>query len=278
MDREMKKRMADNLDRIYERYNHRRYVDPDPLLFLYDYTDVIDREVAAMVASSLAFGGVKQIMRSVGEVLDVMGERPAEYLLSSGPFNVAAALKGFKHRWISGNEVAALLDGIRGILQTYQSIENCFHRNLQGSRGDMVEALSGFVSEIGIAGMRKGFLPDSCGGSACKRLNLFLRWMVREDGVDPGGWKKISAAQLIIPLDVHMYRLSCLLGFTSRNQKGMKTALEITRAFSEFSPDDPVKYDFALTRLGIRCDHDRLDLIEMLKGCRESESHSRGVH
>jgi len=272
----LKARMGNYLDSLYDRYNHRRYVDPDPLLFLYDYPDVRDREVAAMVASSLAFGGVKQIMRSVSEVLDVVGERPADYLVSGGHLEAAASLRGFKHRWISGKEVAALLDGIRRLLQKHGSIENCFHRNLKDRGGDMVAALSGFVSEIGSDRMRKGFLPDSCRGSACKRLNLFLRWMVRKDGVDPGGWKKIQPARLIIPLDVHMYRLSCLLGFTSRSQKGMKTALEITRAFSEFSPDDPVKYDFALTRLGIRCDQDRLDLLKSLKGCRGPESPERG--
>ncbi|MCK4410112.1 MAG: DUF2400 family protein, partial [Candidatus Eisenbacteria sp.] len=97
-------------------------------------------------------------------------------------------------------------------------------------------------------------LPDPARGSACKRLHLFLRWMVRSDDVDPGGWDAVPASKLIVPLDTHMHRFSLLLGLTDRKQANGRTALEITRAFRSFSPDDPVKYDFSLTRLGIRDD------------------------
>ena len=101
-------------------------------------------------------------------------------------------------------------------------------------------------------------------GSACKRLNLFLRWMIRADGVDPGGWNMISASKLLIPLDVHMHRFSILLGLTERRHADLKTAREITESMKVFSPVDPVKYDFALTRLGIRRDDDRERLLHRL--------------
>ena len=91
-------------------------------------------------------------------------------------------------------------------------------------------------------------------GSACKRLNLFLRWMVRKDAVDPGGWDDIPRSMLIIPLDTHMFRVGKTLGLTSRNQAGLMAALDISAGFKQWSPDDPVKYDFALTRFGIRND------------------------
>ncbi|MCD6487215.1 MAG: TIGR02757 family protein, partial [Syntrophobacterales bacterium] len=99
-------------------------------------------------------------------------------------------------------------------------------------------------------------LPSPAKGSACKRLNLFLRWMVRHDDVDPGGWDDISSSKLIIPLDTHMHRICLALGITKRKQADMKTALEITRSFQVMAPHDPVRYDFALTRLGIRKDTD----------------------
>ncbi|MBW2545477.1 MAG: TIGR02757 family protein, partial [Deltaproteobacteria bacterium] len=97
-------------------------------------------------------------------------------------------------------------------------------------------------------------VPLPAKGSACKRLNLFLRWMVRRDDVDPGGWDDIPPSKLVIPLDTHMHRICLAFGFTKRKQADMKTALEITDSFRAIVPDDPVRYDFALTRLGIRKD------------------------
>jgi len=100
----------------------------------------------------------------------------------------------------------------------------------------------------------KFLLSDPQMGSACKRLNLFLRWMVRQDLVDPGGWDKISRRKLIIPLDTHMYHFGKCYGLTKRNSADMKTAIEITNGFKRFEPTDPIKYDFSITRFGIRSD------------------------
>ncbi len=94
-------------------------------------------------------------------------------------------------------------------------------------------------------------LPSPGKGSACKRLNLFLRWMVRSDDVDPGGWSGVDAGKLIVPLDTHMHRMGLEVGLTRRKQADMQAALEVTRAFRTIAPEDPVRYDFALTRLGI---------------------------
>ena len=103
---------------------------------------------------------------------------------------------------------------------------------------------------------RNSLLPLPDRGSACKRLNLFMRWMVRQDAVDPGGWSGVPLSKLIIPLDTHMHRISRAMGLTSRRQADMGTAMEVTRAFQKFAPDDPLRYDFVLTRLGIRKDMD----------------------
>ena len=105
-------------------------------------------------------------------------------------------------------------------------------------------------------------LPCPEKGSACKRFHLFLRWMVRNDAVDPGGWDGISASKLIVPLDVHMHRICMRLGLTSRAQADLKTALEVTGRFRAIVPEDPVRYDFALTRIGIRNDIDLAEIME----------------
>jgi uncharacterized protein (TIGR02757 family) len=106
-------------------------------------------------------------------------------------------------------------------------------------------------------------IPPVGRGSACKRLNLYLRWMIRKDAVDPGGWDGISPSMLIVPLDVHMHRISRLIGFTERSQADMKAALEITSCFRKLYPDDPVRYDFTLTRFGIRSDMSLDDIFEL---------------
>ena len=141
-----------------------------------------------------------------------------------------------------------------------------FASGLSESDADVIPAMTAFASEIVCAGSGAGLclIPDPCRKSACKRLNLFLRWMVRSDRVDPGGWKGIPASKLVIPLDIHMYRFASLLGLTERKQANLATALEVTTEFAKISPDDPVKYDFALTRLGIRRDDDRAELMAKL--------------
>ena len=246
-----KRKLKEMLETLYISYNRREYVGSDPILFLYRYPDLRDREIAGLLASSLAFGNVKQIIGSVGRVLDAMGSSPRDFLFSNSMNNIKESLKGIKHRWIDSEEIARLLSGIGNTIKRYDTLEDCFESKIESSGGDINRALSGFVEEIGGGCLRKGFLPCPQRGSPCKRLNLYLRWMVRRDEVDPGGWKCVSASMLTVPLDTHMYRLSRKLGLTGRYQKDMKTAMEITESFREVSPEDPVKYDFALTRLGI---------------------------
>jgi uncharacterized protein (TIGR02757 family) len=242
------------LERLYKRFNRREYVNPDPLEFVSDFNNLHDREVAGIVASSLAFGNVKQIIGSVDSVLSVMGQSPADFLDGSTPRRIESSFVGFKHRWITGRDMALMLLGLRRVMKKYGSLEKCFGAGVSESDKDVVPALTRFVDEIVGAGgdFRMSLLPSPCRKSACKRLNLFLRWMVRTDNVDPGGWKCVPASMLLVPLDTHIHRLSLLLGLTSRRQKGLETAREITNALREISPEDPVKYDFALTRLGIR--------------------------
>ena len=160
----------------------------------------------------------------------------------------------------------ALLLGTRDALDEYGSLEECFLAGLGRQDDTIFQALCAFVKALGVSdnGSPNSLLPLPERGSACKRLNLYLRWMARQDDVDPGGWNRIPLSKLIIPLDTHMHKISVAMGFTRRRQADMRTAIEVTRAFQKISPEDPVRYDFVLTRLGIRED---MDLNQFLLEC-----------
>jgi uncharacterized protein (TIGR02757 family) len=149
-----------------------------------------------------------------------------------------------------------MLSGIKYVLEEYGSLYACFLKGVGKREETVLNGLEYFTGKMisGCCGKPGHLIPIVTKGSACKRLNLYLRWMVRKDDVDPGGWEKIPPSMLIIPLDVHMHRIGRLIKFTERKQADMSTALEITSCFRKLAPEDPVKYDFALTRFGIRAE------------------------
>jgi uncharacterized protein (TIGR02757 family) len=253
-------RSKERLEALYSEYNRRCYVHPDPLEFLYDFRNPLDVEVAGLIASSLAYGNVKQILRSVSLVLTKMGPCPSAFLLSS-PFNrIAGTFSGFKHRFTTGQDLARLLWGMRQVMERHGSLQKCFMSRLHRDDHTVIPALSAFVEKVFPDGC-DFLIPSPAKGSACKRLNLFLRWMVRRDDVDPGGWDGVPSSKLLVPLDTHMHRIAMTLGLTKRKQADLRTAIEITEAFRMLSPSDPVRYDFVLTRFGIRKDLDRTALF-----------------
>lgn len=229
---------------------------PDPLEFLYRYHSNEDREIVALLASCLAYGKVSQILRSVESVLEAAGPSPVEFIEGSSEKALARSLAGFRHRFTTGEELGRLLVGIKRARLEHGSLNQCFTSGLEESDETVVGALGEFARNLsGHSGQACLFLlPDPNRGSACKRLNLFLRWLVRRDRVDPGGWRGVPRSKLVVPLDTHMYRAGLALGFTSRRSPGLRAALEISAGFRGIAPRDPVRYDFALTRLGIRDD------------------------
>ena len=248
----------EQLESLYAFYNSRKWVHPDPLEFLYDYGELNDREVAGLIASSLAYGRVAQILKSVSGVLEKMGPSPCGFLVSSTPSSLRCVFSDFKHRFTTGEELALMLMGTKFVIERYGSLYNCFLSGFNDGDETILTGLSYLVSELrtNLNGKSNSLLPMPEKGSACKRWNLFLRWMVRKDQVDPGGWNRVSPARLIIPLDTHMHRICLSLKLTERKNADMRTAIEITCAFRKMEPEDPVRYDFALTRLGIRTDAD----------------------
>jgi uncharacterized protein (TIGR02757 family) len=241
------------LERLYLRYNDRRFIATDPVEFVHRYESPRDREIAALVASSLAFGNVKQIRGSVAFALEILGPAPADRVAGSTVSALESDFRGFRHRWITGADVAALLGGVRRAIGEYGSLGALFGSMRGPNDTDVAPAAGRFVRALREAGggYRQCLLPSPDAGSACKRLNLFLRWMVRSDAVDPGCWHGVSPAMLLVPLDTHMHRFALRHGLTGRRAADLRAAREVTAAFREIAPEDPVKYDFALTRLGM---------------------------
>ena len=247
--------LRSRLDSLYYKYNRRYYVHPDPLEFLYNYKHIKDREIVGLIASSLAYGRVAQILKSVSQVLSIMSPSPYIFLKRSTFKSISKSLKGFTHRFAKGNHLAALLWQTKKIVNRYGSLNNCFLEGFSTNDENVICATQFLTKQLKSGRNDPGHLvamPNK--GSACKRINLFLRWMVRQDEVDPGGWEGISPSKLLVPLDVHMHRIGVKLGLTDRKQANMLTALEVTSGFKKLIPNDPVKYDFALTRFGIRND------------------------
>ena len=249
----------DKLDKLYEIYNRREFVHPDPLEFLYSYPDILERELVGLISSCLAYGRVAQILKSISIILAKMSPSPRTFLMNSSDKIITSSFSDFKHRFTNGEELAFMLISVKEIIKNYGSLYNCFINGYKDTDDTVLPALTLFIDTLKnmVKKDKNSLLPSPSKGSACKRLNLFLRWMIRSDSVDPGGWEGIPGSKLIIPLDTHMYSICFTLNMTGRKQANMKTAIDITNAFKKVIPDDPVRYDFALTRLGIRQDTDK---------------------
>jgi uncharacterized protein (TIGR02757 family) len=253
-------RLKETLEVLYRRYNHRRLVPPDPLQFVYHYSEPRDMEIAGFLASALAYGRVQQIAKSVSNLLGRMGNSPHDYVRDFGRAQ-RNSLRDFKHRFNTGTDIADLLGLLKWVLVEYGSIEQYFCKCSEPGDKTVVPALARFCDSLTEMHARKHggevstglmyLLSSPTRGSACKRLNLFLRWMVRNDDVDAGLWKSVDPAKLIVPVDVHMGRLCRILGLYSQKTVSLAAARKITESFREVAPDDPVKYDFALSRIGI---------------------------
>ena len=256
----MKKISKQILETIYDHYNRFEYVHPDPLEFLYNYERVRDREIIGLIASSLAYGTVSQILKSVHIVLEFLGQYPYSTLRECQLQTLERHFRSFKHRFTTGDELAHFLYAIKKTIVNFGSLEQCLVESYREKDQTLNSALSFFVrnikkvSSVSLATV----LPDVDKGSACKRLNLYLRWMIRKDSVDRGGWQ-LPQSKLIIPLDTHMHYFSLHYGFTQRKSADITTALEITKQFKRFNNDDPIKYDFAISRFGIRKELSWLD-------------------
>jgi uncharacterized protein (TIGR02757 family) len=253
----------DVLNRLYESFNSPDSA-LDPVQIVRRYPLVANCEIIAFVASGLAFGRVASVMASVEAVCDVLGPSPAEFVRRFEPARDGEPLLGLVHRWTRGPDFVALLWVLRCLVEEYGTIEAAVAASADPSAVHLGPALDAFSTRARAIDLRPAYgrrVPPNPGayyffarpstGSACKRLNLFLRWMTRRDEVDPGGWTRIPTRQLVVPLDTHTIRVGKCLGFTRRASPGWLMALDITERLRQIDPDDPVRYDFSLCHLSM---------------------------
>jgi len=253
---------SDPLNALYAAFNH-PHSALDPIQIVRRYDRVEDREIVAFLAAGLAFGRVASVMASVEALCAIMGPSPSRFVRAFDPAQDGAALRPLVHRWTRGEDLSGVLLILRRMLDTEGSLEAAFAAGLGGDDVDVGPALERFSARARATDLRAAYkrLPASPGahyffsrpstGSACKRLNLFLRWMARHDAVDPGGWSRVLPRQLVVPLDTHTIRAGRCLKFTRRVSPGWKMAVDITSALRALDPVDPVRYDFALCHLSM---------------------------
>ncbi|HEY6359536.1 MAG TPA: TIGR02757 family protein [Vicinamibacterales bacterium] len=236
----------------------------DPVHIVRRFTRADDREVVGFCAASLAFGRVASVIHSIESLLHVMGPHPAAFVRTFAPSVDGRRLEPLVHRWIRGRDLVALLLVLQRMLNESGSIEDFFMQGDDPSTPDIGPALDSFSARALQTDLRAAygrrapkragvcyFFPRPSAGSACKRLNLFLRWMVRKDAIDLGVWRKVSRGRLIVPLDTHVIRLGQCLRLTRYVSPGWKMAAEITASLRALEPNDPVRFDFSLCHLGM---------------------------
>ena len=256
-----RQRLKAPLDGLYDSFN---VPDSalDPIQIVRQYREARDLEVVAFIAAGLAFGRVSIVMDSVRRVVGLMGPSPAAFVRAFEPARDRALFDGFVHRWVRDRDIVALLWVLRQMLERGGSLESFFLETDPGG-DDVHGALDAFCTRAMALDLRgaygrvparpgvAAFFPKPSGGSACKRLNLFMRWMVRRDALDLGVWTRVSPSRLIIPLDTHIIRVAQCLRLTSYASPGWAMARDITRALRALDPDDPVRYDFSVCHLGM---------------------------
>jgi uncharacterized protein (TIGR02757 family) len=250
------------LDRLYESFN---YADSatDPIQIVRRWRSVEDREVVGLCASALAFGRVSSVLQSIERVVAIMGEAPAAYVRQFDPRRDGARFAEIVHRWTRGPDLVALVWIMSQMIGRSGSIESFFLEGYDPAADDVASALDSFSrralgldqrAAYGRVPKRPGvcyFFPRPSAGSGCKRLNLYLRWMVRRDELDLGAWTRVSPAKLVVPLDTHVIRVGRCLRLTRYTSPGWPMARDITASLRRLDPRDPVKYDFALCHLGM---------------------------
>jgi uncharacterized protein (TIGR02757 family) len=253
--------LGPSLDRLYDSFNAPdSATDPIHIVRRFDRND--DREIVGFCAAALAFGRVGSVLQSIERLVSVLGRSPAAYVRSFDPSRDGVPLRDFVHRWTRGADLIALLWVLRQMIEGSGSIQGFFLRGDPGGE-DVGGALDSFSSRAMALDLRRAygrlpsrpgvfyFFPRPSAGSACKRLNLFMRWMVRRDALDLGVWTGVSPSRLVVPLDTHVIRVGRCLELTRRASPGWPMAVDITRALRVLDPVDPVRFDFSLCHLGM---------------------------
>ncbi len=266
--------LRDPLERLYREFDYGARVRRDAVRFPLRYADPRDREIVALLTACLAYGRVELFSRALEGVLAAMGPSPSAFVAEFEPARDAARFAGFRYRFNRPRDIAAFCVAAREVLARYGSLEKCFLAGDPDGRGPIAPALEHFARAFLDADLRSVFpggrpsrgyrhlFPLPSAGGPCKRLLLFLRWMVRREPPDFGLWAAVAPARLLVPVDTHVENMSRAIGLTRRRTRNWRMAEEITAALAVLDPADPVKYDFALchTRMAGDC-RDRRDPV-----------------
>lgn len=251
--------LKEKLDYHHKIFN-RTKLEPDPLQFLHSFKDPKDIEIVGLIASIFAYGSVKQIENTLKKIIDVFDGKPYKFFKNFSQKDYKK-LSGIKHRFYTEKDVLNLFIVVSNEVKKHGSIKKIFLSGYNISDKNVKNGIANFSNHF-LNSIKQTFgkvtdgmifmfpLPEK--GGACKRMNLFLRWMVRKDELDFGLWKEIGTSKLVIPVDTHIARISKELNLTKRKIADWKMAEEITENLKKFDADDPVKYDFAICHIGIR--------------------------
>ncbi len=249
--------LKQKLDYHYK-YFDKSKISPDPLEFLHRYSKPYDIEISGLISSVFAYGNVKQIISTLQKIHSIMNDEPYDFVLNYS--NKTNLFEAIKHRFYSSEDIHYLFIALKKIYRNHNSLKKIFFESYSKSDNCMKKTISYFSNKMcdfakGKRGISRGvkfMFPDPMKGSACKRMNLFLRWMIRKDELDFGLWSEIPTSKLIIPVDTHVAQICKKLKMTRRKNVSWKMAEEITDKLKQFDEIDPVKYDFAICHIGMR--------------------------
>ncbi len=253
--------LKQKLDYHYKAFD-KNQISPDPLQFLHLFSDGKDIEAMGFISSIFAYGNVKQIINTLNKILLISNNKPYDFIINFKKKNYSDKLKGLKHRFYSDEDVIILFSVLNKNYNEYEMLKNLFLTFYKEDDFNIRDSLSAFSNYLINASQKfngkklslgiKFMFPSPELGGACKRMNLFLRWMVRKDELDFGIWNEISTDKLIIPVDTHVARICKSLKLTKRKNVSWAMAEEITESLKKFDSLDPVKYDFAICHIGMR--------------------------
>lgn len=242
------------LEELWERYDNTDFIEPDPISIPHSFTSQLDREVSGLLAATIAWGNRKAIVKSANRMMDYLDRRPYDFVMGASEGELRL-LQSYVHRTFNGTDLDCFVRAIRHICTLHGSLGEWFQSSYEQS-GDMRVVLADFRNLFFATphpARSEKHLSSIAKGAACKRLNMYLRWMVRPDsrGVDFGYWRRIPASALYLPLDLHAGNVARELGLLERKQNDWKAVEEVMTELRKGCPEDPVKYDYALFGVGV---------------------------
>jgi len=241
------------LDEKVELYNNPNFIESDPIQIPHLFSLKEDIEIAGFLSATIAWGNRKMIIKNSHRMIQLMGNSPYDFVMSHQDYQLEE-LQSFVHRTFNGQDFISFIKGLQHVYKNHDGLERVFHKHQEeNSMQKSIHQFKKIFFEIDHQYRTQKHISDPLNNSAAKRINMFLRWMVRQDnkGVDLGIWKNISPSLLSCPLDVHSGNVARKLGLLTRKQNDAKALSELDTKLRELDSNDPVKYDFALFGLGV---------------------------